>query len=104
MAITKETELFKIDTNPAQGFISVRVDTVIKEDGVELSRSPHRHALAPFLSNRDAAGNWTHTPTDLSGEHASVQAIAATLWTDQVKEDFKTNVEQNAPHIHPVEE
>ena len=37
MAITKETEIFQIDSNPTSGAISVRVDTIVKEDSVEIS-------------------------------------------------------------------
>ena len=33
---------------------------------------------------------WTHTATDISGEDASVQAIANTAWTTDVKNAYKT--------------
>ena len=40
MAITKNIEIYKIDTT--QGWsVSVRTDTILKEDGVEIGRSNH---------------------------------------------------------------
>ena len=82
MAIEKTTELFKIDSSPSTGAISVRVDTIMTEDGVEISRIPHRHAITPFYSSRQSDGSWIHTPSDISGEDDKVKAIAETIWTD----------------------
>jgi hypothetical protein len=93
MAITKNIEIYKIDAT--QGwFVSVRTDTVLKEDGVEIGRSNHRHALVPFASNKDENDSWTHTPTDISGEDAQVKAVVEALWTDEVKDNYKTMVEK----------
>lgn len=98
--ITKETEYDKIEI--VQTFkIQVRKATIIMEeqsDGSkkELSRSFHRHVLSPFKSVAETdidgkpTGNWTHTATDISGEDASVQAIANAAWTDTVKANYKT--------------
>ena len=94
MAITKTTELFKVDSNPTTGGISVRVDTVITEDGVEISRAPHRHALVPFWSVKGDDGNWIHTPTDISGEDEQVKAIAETIWTDEIKDKWNATIEE----------
>ena len=84
----------------------------------ELSRNFHRHVLQPFNSvytpavvavdavseEKDSDGNvtreaveavtsvdasWAHTATDISGEAASVQAIANAAWTDDVKAAYK---------------
>ena len=84
----------------------------------ELSRTFHRHVLQPFTSvhtpaveaveavaeEKDSRGNvtteaveavtavdasWAHTATDISGEHASVQAISNAAWTDAVKNAYK---------------
>ena len=49
--------------------------------------------LGPFNSVKDSDGKWTHTPTDLSGEDASVKAIAEAAWTDTVKANYKTFAE-----------
>ena len=106
MAIIKTTEIPKIEVvNTA---IQVATDTVIKEDGIEISRSRHRHFLQPFSSSylwktvndvsvpdldADGKKQWTHTATDISAEDASVQAVANAVWTDTVKANYKTFVE-----------
>ena len=89
MAITKELIEDKIEVVGDYKTIQVRTATVIKEDGVELSRSFHRHTLNCVSSVQDEDGNWTHTDTDISEESTDVQGIAATVWTDQVKEAKK---------------
>ena len=90
MAITKEIIEDKIEVVGDYKTIQVRTATVIKEDGVELSRSFHRHALNCVTSFQDEEGNWTHTDTDISGESAEVQAIATAVWTDAIKNAKKT--------------
>ena len=76
MAITKETQIGKIEVVGKYKCVQVRTDTVVMEDGTELSRKYHRHALSP-----DA---------DISAEHAEVKAICNAVWTDQVKADYET--------------
>ena len=92
MAITKTTEVPKIEV-VNQWHVQVATDTVIKEDGTEISRSRHRHVLQPFSSKVDSDGKWTHTDTDISSEASEVQAIANAVWTDTVKANYKTFVE-----------
>ena len=91
MAITKSTEIPKIEVVNTWS-IQVATDTVIKEDGTEISRSRHRHVLNPFTSGKNG-DTWIHTTTDISGEDSSVQAIANVAWTDTVKANYKTFVE-----------
>ena len=93
MALEKSTEIHQIEIVQVWN-IQVATDTLIKEDGVEISRSRHRHVLAPFTTKGDAADGWTHTATDISGEADAVQAIANAVWTDGVKADYKTWAEQ----------
>ena len=95
--ITKEIEYDKIEVVSTWN-IQVRQATKIMEeqsDGSkkELTRSFHRHVLQPFNSSKDEDGKWTHTATDISGEDASVQAIANAAWTDDVKTAYKTFTE-----------
>jgi hypothetical protein len=97
MAITKELIEDKIEVVGDYKTIQVRTATVIKEDGVELSRSFHRHALECVSSVQDADGNWTHTDTDVSEESADVQGIASTVWTDEVKAAKRTANENATP-------
>ena len=85
MAITKETVEDKIEIVGDYKSIQVRTATVIKEDGVELTRSFHRHLLDCVSSAKNADDSWTHTDTDVSGESAEVQGIATAVWTDAVK-------------------
>jgi len=87
MAITKSTEIPKIEIVNTWS-IQVATDTVIKEDGTEISRSRHRHVLDPFTSGKNG-DDWVHTATDISGEDASVQAICNAAWTDDVKTAYK---------------
>ena len=47
MAITKEANVSKIEVVGGWN-IQVRTDTIIKEDGTEISRSIHRHILVPY--------------------------------------------------------
>ena len=82
MAITKETQIGKIEVVGKYKSVQVRTDTVVMEDGEELSRKYHRHSLAP-----DAV---------ITDEHSEVQAVCNAVWTDEVKaayETFKANQE-----------
>ena len=45
MALTKETVIQQIEVVGEHKHVQVRTDTVVKEDGTELSRSVHRHVL-----------------------------------------------------------
>ena len=90
--ITKEIEYDKIEVVNTWN-IQVRQATKIMEEQAdgskkELTRSFHRHVLQPFSSSK-SGDTWTHTATDISGEDASVQAIANAAWTDSVKTAYK---------------
>ena len=90
MTLAKTIEIPKIEIVNNWN-IQVATDTVIKEDGVELSRSRHRHVLTPFQSNYDNENSkGVHTETDISGEAANVQAICNAVWTTDIKNAFKT--------------
>ena len=65
--------------------IQVREATIIKKDGVELTRTIHRKVLLP--GKLDASDNLVDT--NLSSEDADVKAIAEAAWTSQVKDDYK---------------
>jgi hypothetical protein len=80
MAITKETEIVKIEVVGEHKAVQVATDTVIKEDGTEISRSRHRHVLHPGTLNDSE----DLVDTDLSSEDADVQAIANSVWSDAV--------------------
>ena len=97
MAITKEIIEDKIEVVGDYKTIQVRTATVIKEDGVELSRSFHRHALECVSSVQNDDDTWTHTDTDVSGESTEVQAIANAVWTTTVKNAKKAANEAILP-------
>ena len=90
MAITKESVIEKIEVVGSWN-VQVATDTVIKEDGTEISRSRHRHVLKPCSgSTKDSDDKWTHTDTDISAEASEVQAVANAIWTDTIKSAYKT--------------
>ena len=83
MALTETTENDKIEV-VSRWNIQVRKATIIKKDGVEITRTFHRHVLVP--GTLDASDNLV--ATDISGEDADVQAICNAAWTAQVKTDY----------------
>ena len=84
MALTETQENDKIEVVNKWN-IQVRNATIIKKDGVELTRSFHRKVIVP--GTLDASDNLVET--DISGEDADVQAICNAAWTTQVKADYK---------------
>ena len=70
MALTERTVVDKIEVLE-NGYIQVRTATVIEKDGVELTRSFHRHVRTPLC--------------DCSNEDARVQAIAGVVHTPEVR-------------------
>ena len=78
MALTEETIQDKIEIVGDYKHIQVRTATVIKRDGVEISRSFSRHVVAP-----DA---------DITGESAEVQAICTAVHTDAIKEAYAAHI------------
>ncbi len=86
MAITKEVKNDKIEIVTDYKNIQVRVQTTIKEDDVVISQSyTNRYVLDP--GSLDASDNLVDT--DISGEDATVQAVANAVWTDAVKTAWK---------------
>ena len=49
-----------------------------------------REAVEAVTAVTGVSASWAHNATDLSGEAASVQAIATAAWTDAVKASYKT--------------
>ena len=75
MALTKETIEDKIEIVGEFKNVQVRTATVIKEDGVELNRSFHRHVV--------------NCLDDISEQSAEVQAICNAVWTDELKAAYQ---------------
>ena len=78
MALTERTAEDKIEIVGDHKMVQVRTATIIERDGVEISRSYHRHVVAP-----DA---------DISGESAEVQAVCNAVWTQDVKDAYAAHV------------
>ena len=78
MALTKENVEDKHEILGLYKHIQIRNATVIKEDGVEISRTYHRHVIAP--------------DDDVSNESDEVKKLVALYHTDEIKKswsDFK---------------
>ena len=78
MALTEETVQDKIEIVGDYKMVQVRTATVIKRDGVEISRSFSRHVVAP-----DA---------DITSESAEVQAICNAVHTDDIKAAYAAHL------------
>ena len=92
MALTETTENDKIEVVNKWN-VGVRRATIIKKDGVELTRTFHRKVLHP--GELDASDNLVDT--NISGEDSDVQAICNAAWTTQVKADYKAFLIANKP-------
>ena len=78
MALTEETVEDKIEIVGDFKHVQVRTATVIKRDGVEISRSFSRHVVAPN--------------DDITGESTEVQAICNAVHTDEVKAAYAAHL------------
>jgi hypothetical protein len=83
--LTEETMNDKIEVvnNGTFSVVQVRTATIIKRDNEEISRSFHRHVVAP-----DA---------DLSAEDADVVAICTPVFTDAMKTAYAAHVAASGP-------
>ena len=92
MALTERCENDKIEVVGQYKVVQVRCATVIERDGVEVTRSFHRHVLHPGTLGESNV----LVDTDLSGEDADVQAICTAAWTDAVKEAWRLKLVADA--------
>ena len=88
MALTETTEYDKIEIVGLYKAVQVRKATVIKKDGVELTRSFERYVLQ--IGYLDTSDNLVDT--DLSAEPAEVSAICNAAWTTDVKAAWKAKL------------
>jgi len=72
MAITKENKVDKVEVVGDYKAVQIRTATIIKEDGVELTRSYHRKVIHPDM--------------DVTNEDAEVKSITNVVWTQAVKD------------------
>ena len=91
MALSKEVKYDKVEIVGDYKAVQCRQATVISEDGVELSRSFHRHVL--------------HPDSDISGEPQEVQDVCNAVWSDEVKEAWaEKQLADNPPAEEESEE
>jgi hypothetical protein len=87
MALTERTEEDKIEIL-ADGTMQIRTATVIERDGVEISRTYHRHVIQPDVDTT------TQTP--------KVQLIAGAVWTPEVKLAFEVTKAEKEAEVEKV--
>ena len=93
MALSESIEYDKIEVVGQYKHVQVRKATVIKKDGVELTRSFHRYVLQAGILD----GNDELVDTDLSAEPAEVSAICTAAWTTDIKAAYKAFLIANKP-------
>ena len=93
MALAESIEYDKIEVVGQYKAVQVREATVIKKDGVELTRSFRRYVLQ--AGTLDASDNLVDT--DISSEPAEVQTICNAVWTDAVKAAWKAKLIADKP-------
>jgi hypothetical protein len=77
MAFTERHE-HKIEIIPPYNILQCRRADIVEKDGKEVGRTYHRHVKTPG--------------SDMTGECAEMQAVAAALWTDQVISDYQAMI------------
>tara|TARA_R100000655_G_scaffold106026_1_gene154839 strand:+ start:49 stop:306 length:258 start_codon:yes stop_codon:yes gene_type:complete len=78
MAITKEEVEEQLEVVGEFKHIQVKTATIIKEDGVEISRSYHRHVVSPN--------------SDSTKESENVKAMVNHFHTDSIKKAFEKHI------------
>jgi hypothetical protein len=85
MALTKEVVYDKVEIVGKYKAVQCREATIVKEDGVELSRSFHRHVL--------------HPDADISGESQEIQDVCNAVWSDEVKQAWSDFQDEQAAEM-----
>jgi hypothetical protein len=79
MAITKEKIIARIEVVGEYKIIQVAYDTIIKEDGTEISRNRHRNSFTP--------------DKDVSGEDSEIVDMANLVWTQKIKDSWQSKLD-----------
>ena len=95
MALTESIEYDKIEVVGTHKAVQVRKATVIKKDGVELTRSFERFVLDP--GTLDESDNLVDNPLDKEPDGVTaiadeVKAICTAAWTTSVKDAWKAKL------------
>ena len=100
MALSESIEYDKIEVVGQYKHVQIRKATVIKKDGVELTRSFNRFVLDP--GTLDESDNLVDNPltkepdgvTDIADE---VKAICNAVWTTTIKDAWKAKLIADKP-------
>ena len=95
MALTESIEYDKIEVVGQYKHVQVRKATVIKKDGVELTRSFNRFVLDP--GTLDDSDNLVDNPLDKETDGVTaitdeVKAVCNAVWTTSVKDAWKAKL------------
>jgi hypothetical protein len=80
MALTETTKVDQIEI-VENNSIQIRTATIIERDGIEISKSFHRHVK--------------HPGEDVTNEDPKVQAIANAIWTEEVIAAYQALIANN---------
>ena len=78
MALVKTVTEDKIEVVGEYKAVQVRTATIVKEDGVQIGQSFHRHVL--------------HPDSDISSESSEDQAICNAVWTQEIKDAWTAHL------------
>jgi len=95
MALTESIEYDKIEVVGTHKAVQVRKATVIKKDGVELTRSFSRFVLDP--GTLDESDNLVDNPLDKEPDGTTaiadeVKSVCNAVWTDAIKASWKAKL------------
>ena len=95
MALTETIEYDKIEVVGQYKHVQVRKATVIKKDGVEITRSFERFVLEP--GTLDESDNLVANPLDKEPDGTTsitdeVKAVANAVWNDTVRDAWKAKL------------
>ena len=82
MALIKKTEVDKIEVVGTFKHGHVRTVTIVEEDGVEISRSFHRHVVAPG--------------DDVAKEEQTVKDVCGAVHTQELANAYAAHLEATA--------
>ena len=100
MALTESIEYDKIEVVGQYKAVQVRKATVIKKDGVELTRSFERFVLQP--GTLDESDNLVPNPLDKESDCVTtitdeIKAVCNAVWTTSVKDAWKAHLVATKP-------
>ena len=87
MALTEETLDDRIELIGEFRQVHIRTATIIKRDGVEISRYFHSRVLAP-----DA---------DVSEENPEIKSITKSVWTKKIKQAYTATAQLASQIVQP---